>query len=131
MSEILANEKLAPLSAKLSLGVTTNQSFEMLTNNSYPTDQEKELIKMWFLKRDFCVTSIAEEREKALPPEINAINNKEYALFRGMIADLYLSKITYGEFAKMRQNNAAIFLSERTAAAITAGYQESQVRNRR
>lgn len=91
-----------PLRKLIALGNIKNQNLDMLTNTGYPSAQEKELIKAWVKERDRCFVLGEIWRVENMPANMRSILDDYYARNKLLIADLYISKINYGEFASKR-----------------------------
>lgn len=101
-SEALAfNSELAPLKDKIALAGIDGQTFQMKTNASKPSENEKKLIARWIELRDECWKNDIDHRNR-LHPSLAATLNEAKRLFEGLNLDLYDGKITYGDYARRR-----------------------------
>jgi hypothetical protein len=86
--------------------------FDILSNNTYPTEQESASIKIWAGLRDTCLTKMNQEATPIIS-QMNPANQLVINTRRGfgkavaqqigyLIVALYEKKITYSEFAKKR-----------------------------
>lgn len=91
--------ELQPISGYVALGSSNEQTFSMLANESYPTSDEKQVIYTWAIKREQC--------KKSTPPIVipygEMIMNEAYNSLQSLLIDLYKGTITYGQFARQRQ----------------------------
>lgn len=93
---------LAPLREVIALGSIKGQTMDMMTNTRYPTPAEKDVIKVWVKERDLCLVSGENWRLEHMPANMRLILDEYYAKNKVLIADLYIGKISYGEFANKR-----------------------------
>ena len=101
---ITNDPSLAPLSNKVSLGSTTDQTFAMLTNNSRPSAKERTLINLWGQRREECM-KLQEKANAAqrVAPQIRSLLNSYSTNLQTLIAQLYLGRLTYADFSSKRQ----------------------------
>lgn len=105
-------EALDPLRAKTILaGDTRTAPFAMLTDETKPTDAEKEAIAKWADIRTRCFKHDVPYRQ-AIPPEVAALIEATANGTIGLAASLYSGELTYGQFNKER--------SERSQKLVTA-----------
>lgn len=79
-------------------------TFEMMANNSYPSDGEKKAIAIWGQKYDSCMPAYHKmEESKGLSDKVRTIETAAESQLRMLIAELYNGKITYGDFTKQQQ----------------------------
>jgi hypothetical protein len=102
--------------------------FEIASNDTFPTDQERPLIAEWATIRDSCIKR--QEAWLAVPTSANAqlvaVFQQEVSIFKEatanigeLIVSLYQQKLTYGEFAQKRY-----WISSQASAAELA-YRQS------
>lgn len=103
VSEMEQDAALNPIKGKVAFNVE-DQSIEILANNNKPTVSEKEAIVAWDKKRQDCTkrwsaNSPAGDR----PSAINALETTYQSATQNLIADLYMGKLTYRQFAQKRK----------------------------
>ena len=98
---VAAEPELAPLKDKLSLLSYTEQTFQMKTNSSKPNEDEKKLIVRWLELRDQCWKADSDIRNR-FPPEFRSNLESTTRILEELALMLYDGKITYGEFARKR-----------------------------
>jgi len=96
---------LAIIKDKVGLTGVNSQTIEMLANNQKPTSVEKVALLKWGSLRQSCIQIQQDWLSKYQSSNINVIVNIGIAESKQQLADLYAGKITYGEFAKVRQYN--------------------------
>lgn len=97
-----ARHSLSPLRQLVALGNIRNQTVGMMDNARHPTAAEREIIKAWVRERDQCFVIGENWRQENMPAAMRAILDTHYARNKLLIAELYQSKITYGEFGIQR-----------------------------
>jgi len=102
IQQIAVGTDFDAIKSKLALGTAAEESFEMLTNNDKPTEEEKTQIAKWIGRRLECDRESAAWLRQYAPPEIAAINSNAATSFFSLTADLYNGKLTYGEYAHAR-----------------------------
>lgn len=122
-NSLAARASLAPLQQLVALGNIKNQSVDMMSNTRYPTRTEKEIIKAWVRERDQCFVIGDSWRQENMPANMRAILDTHYARNKLLIAELYQSRITYGEFGIQR---AA--LSAQLTENLNAAWRERHAR---
>lgn len=99
------------------------QTFSMLANDSYPTSDEKQAIYKWAIKREQCVKNLP----RANPFQQIAVEAHEAVQF--LVLDLYKGSISYGQFARQRQEiNSTAATRAQNLFALTYGQQQQQQR---
>ena len=110
----IASPELDPIQHKVELYRAVWDApppFEMASNESYPTDLERQAISKWATMRDVCIA-----RQRSIPrvpasaTAIQATTIEQDAAFgdevagkvSALIVALYQGKLTYGEFAQKR-----------------------------
>jgi hypothetical protein len=97
---------------KVGIMVVDDTTFEMLTNQAKPNEEEKLAIQKWVPKLDYCVKDQDELFKRfGAPSYVTTINKVFSDKFLFLITDLYNGSITYGEFNKKRKE----LFSERNA----------------
>lgn len=106
--------------------VTDNPpSFDLTTNNSYPTAKEKVAIAKWAKLREDCSAKDndainanaqppANEMQRVFFEKETAFRKQMNAQIGSLIVALYQGKITYGEFAQKRYEMVSAILSTET-----------------
>lgn len=103
-SEIVNDPVFSPISNKVALGSTTDQTFAMLTNNSKPSAKDRPMIHLWGQRREECMKLQAKANEtQRVPPQIRSLLNSYSTNLQTLIAQLYLGNLTYADFAGKRQ----------------------------
>lgn len=93
-----------PIRGKIALSSANNQEFSMLTDSSIPNPQEKQAILLWGNGRDQCFAlQRSENAAKSVNPQIMAVLDSYTSSQQNILAQLYMEKITYGDFAAKRQ----------------------------
>lgn len=105
---------------KVALVGSGGQTFGMLSNENYPTSDEKPVIYKWAIKREQCVNS----RPLSNDP-VEQIQREAFNAGQSLILDLYKGAITYGQFASRRQEIKK--LSDAKIQAIIGQYQQQQM----
>ena len=98
--------ELQILKGKVALGGLSGQTLDMLANDRRPTSAEKVALAKWDGLRQPCIKLNSEWNESRLAPNVTVIIDKVANQFKETLADLYSGKITYGQFAKLRQSNS-------------------------
>lgn len=101
-----SSPELQVLKGKVALGGVGGQTLEMLANDRKPTASEKIALAKWDSLRQPCIKMNAEWNESRLAPNVTVIIDKVASQFKEALADLYSGKISYGQFAKIRQSNS-------------------------
>jgi len=109
-TECFNNLDLSPelqvLKGKVALDGLSGQTLEMLANDKRPTTAEKVALAKWDVLRQPCIKLNTEWNESRLAPNVTVIIDKVAGQFKEGLADLYSGKITYGQFARLRQSNS-------------------------
>jgi len=130
-SEMLTATELNPIRNKVELYKPPTEGpppFEISSNDTFPTDEERPLIAKWATMRDSCI-----KRQMALLTVPASANAQQAIVFQQevsfakdvnahigeLIVALYQQKLTYGEFAQRRY-----WLSNEAVAAERA-YRQS------
>ena len=85
--------ELSSIKDKVSLVYSDSQTFSLLASEAIPTLDETQVIYIWATKREQCFKS--DPRPSPITQTFNAVQS--------LILDLYKGGITYGQFAKQRQ----------------------------
>lgn len=103
IEQLAARQELAPLAAKVALGLAKDQPFSLMTRTDKPTEQDQQLIAAWVNERQECFRmSDAWTKQYNAPPQIIAIRGEAFSRFLAASADLHAGKLTYGEYANVR-----------------------------
>jgi len=98
--------ELQVLKGKVALAGISGQTLEMLANDKKPTPSEKGALAKWDSLRQPCIKLNSEWNESRLAPNVTVIIDKVASQVKEALADLYSGKISYGQFAKLRQSNS-------------------------
>jgi hypothetical protein len=105
--EASKRETFDRLRTKMSLTGSKDQTFSMLVDKTSVTDEEKRTIVEWMSERENCWRASMPWRGNNLPPAIRSIAERIYTEGTGLVAELYLGKLSYGEYATKRSEMAA------------------------
>ena len=100
---LATDDRFALISNKLPLTGMNNITFEMLSNEAYPTSDERKGISDYMNSNQKCFTLGTEYRQRNFSPQIDAITTEFQNNMTSIAVDLYNSKITYGEANKRLQ----------------------------
>ncbi len=81
---------LLPIKQKVALSGGNENLFDRLADNSYPTDYEKSLLRLWGNKRQYCANSAS-------------INDLGFNESQSLVSRLANGSISYGQFARDAQ----------------------------
>jgi hypothetical protein len=99
-----SDQALSPLGSKVALQSVSDQNFAMLTNSAKPTKTEQALILTWGTKQEDCMKLQKKANElQRTPPQIRTLLESYSTSQQALIAQLYLGKLSYAEFAAKRQ----------------------------
>lgn len=110
---------LLPISDKVALAGKTDRLFSMMSNENYPTSSEKEAIFAWATKRERCLSNNPSPSNPIIQVNIEGFN-----AIQSLILDLYKGTITYGQFARQRQEIAKMV--DAKTQQIIGQYQQQQ-----
>lgn len=96
------NPQLNVISTKLALESVSEQTFVMLTNTNKPNDAEKTAISLFADLRKECFKTY-DKTQVSTPLAIKSVDNSARSAIENLLVMLYNDKLTYGEFAKARQ----------------------------
>ena len=117
VSKLAQESRFTAIAAKLPLKDATNIPFEMLADESVPTQAERQAIAAWVTAHQACGKSAEAYREQHYPPQVNALliqaNNRFYVI----AAELFNSKLTYAE-ANRRVQSVVDDLRNKVATLI-------------
>lgn len=114
-AELSNAQEYSWLSTKMSLLNAKQQTFQMLVDESRPSEDEKPLILSWATAREKCMQLGEEWRAANLPPPAQALIRNNFNDAMTLTADLYSGKITYGQYAKERQASSDRFSTSMSA----------------
>ncbi len=97
----------APLREKVSLGIVNDQTFSMLTNQSYVSNDEKPVIMAWVNERNRCFSENSTAISNEFSPPVFSLIATLQQNFERVAAQLYTGKITFGEFSQQRAQDAS------------------------
>lgn len=108
VNDLAHRPEFSIIADKLALVDPSLQTFGMLSNTSKPNAAEKMTIAEWVKARQECIAMRREWRSQVnMPLILTAVQDASFSSFLNLTADLYNGKLTYGEYAKARANNAA------------------------
>jgi hypothetical protein len=113
-SELEDRPDLQILKSKVALNDVRKQTLEMLSNNSRPTKAEKTALATWEAYVTECNKDGESFHKKYYAPKLNALSEEFFTNLKGLLADLYSGKITYGAFAKARATLYTNFIANVT-----------------
>lgn len=137
---------LSRLKGKVGLTGVIEQTFEMKTNSAYPTALEKKAITLWVGKVRKCTEIIEKSATDGHPitfffpypeqlpqfqPSIVPVMKGLYPLFEQRALQLYDKKMTYGEFARARDEDYSAFQKEVERVKQTIAQQQQQSKQKR
>ena len=127
------SSELDSIRDKIAIEDAQNPTFEMLTLNSKPSEQEKLAIKKFVELRTSCRARLSDVLVRRGYSNHKIIFDSYGAIGDGQMADFYNGQLTYAELNKLRQKNgnelAAAMTNEdekimsRNAAASQQAYQ--------
>jgi hypothetical protein len=103
---IFAAPDLAPIRSKVALTGPLSETFEMRTDTAYPSEAEKTTIKRWADARQRCWGAWEPALALTNPQIASAVRDGRQAGDE-LVSQLYLGRLTYGEFANDRAKVAA------------------------
>jgi len=101
LNELAERAELQSIRVKLPV-LLTEQKFATLTIQDRPTAEELPAITVWAEGRERCHMRTAADRDK-MHPMIASLWERGQTELMVSVADLYIGKITYGEFARNRK----------------------------
>ena len=115
------NRAFDPIRGKVGLKGVNSITFEMLANTNKPTETERAAILEYAKLRDTHVKQ-ARALEAQYEDPYTRINEAQSRTITALLADLYNGSLSYGEFAKKRQEIAAVSdeARERILSALAA-----------
>lgn len=132
VTEMEQDSALNPIKGKVAFNVE-DQSIEILANNNKPSPSEKEAISAWDKKRQDCNKRWSPSYSNSdRPSAISALENSYQATTQNLIADLYMGKLTYRQFAQKRKDLYSQTLSAYSKLADESNKQaqEASLRDR-
>lgn len=97
------DERLQHLFKKAPLDISKGQPLEVLANQSKATAREKSALSVLVSELDRCTELGADWRKQNYPASIIGYGNSYQSFLRSAIADLYAGKLSFGDFAKVRE----------------------------
>lgn len=123
------DSELARIKRKVGLSGVAEQTFEMKTNKAYPTALEKKAITLWVGKVRSCYDIIEKSmNDGQSQPSMVPLIKAQYPKFEQRVMQLYDKKITYGAFARARDEDQAAFLKDVEDAKRVLEQQQEQSR---
>ena len=126
MRDLANDPELYYIKDRIALGGIAQQTFGMLANESYPTSDEKKIILKYGSKREEC-------RKKMNPSGNGALDQLQSSVFnasQSLILDLYSGVITYGQFARKRQDNFSDYEAKERGVLVQQQQQRQACANR-
>lgn len=120
ISDLTSDPDFQPIKNKVALGAISEQTFGMLANEAIPTPDEAQAISKWGTKREQCLKSYPLPSNN--PYRQNLIDG--FNATQLLVLKLYKSNLSYGEFAKQRQEIANAV--EDSNEQIRGQYQQQQ-----
>ena len=102
IQQLGGDERLQSLFKKAPLDISKGQPLEVMANQSKATAKEKAALSLLVSELDKCTELGADWRKQNYPPSINAYGSTYQSFLRAALADLYAGKLTFGDFAKVR-----------------------------
>ncbi len=101
---LTSSNTLDPIRGKIALDSANNQTFSMLTDSNKPILQEKQAILAWGNGRDRCFAlQRTENSAQDVNLQIMAVLDAYATSQQNILAQLYMEKITYGDFSAKRK----------------------------
>lgn len=100
-SDLMYDAELSIIRGKVGLTSYTDQTFTMLASDSRPNPEEATAIFKWGQKRHQCASQITRGNHPA-----QQVNDQAYQATQRLIVDLYGGNMTYGQFARQREDIA-------------------------
>jgi hypothetical protein len=111
---LYADARLDPIRGKVALNNSVKQTtFAMRTDTKTVSPGEKPLIALWADKREQCFRVYDPALEPLAAPQVVVVWHAMWGATDAAIAELYLGRITYGDFAVKR-----LAISEESDMAI-------------
>lgn len=98
-SSIKNDLELQPITDKVSLSSSRDQTFSMLANEKRTTAREKQIIAKWGEKRELCLKTYT-----PVDGPYNQISLNAFKATQSLILDLFKGQLSYGQFARKRQD---------------------------
>ncbi|HZP39428.1 MAG TPA: hypothetical protein VFE48_23295 [Methylomirabilota bacterium] len=135
--ELFRDRALDPLRTKMAIDTPKETTFEMLTDQSKPTQSERSAIVAFAKDKQECNRAWSSAaRPFPIPPQAIVLRETNAARFQFLLAELHGGGITYGEFARKRQELAADLDAKLEELAqllaqrsVEAGYRAQQLAN--
>lgn len=112
IQQLGGDQRLQLLYKKAPLDISKGQPLEVLANQSKPTTKEKAALSILVAELDRCTEVGSDWRKQNHPASINGYVNSYQSFLRSALADLYVGKITFGDFAKTRDREYAELLNK-------------------
>lgn len=112
IQQLGGDQRLQLLFKKAPLDISKGQPLEVLANLTKPTIKEKAALSILVAELDRCTDVGSDWRRQNYPASINGYVNSYQSFLRSALADLYVGKITFGDFAKIRDREYAELLNK-------------------
>ena len=113
IEQIKQEPKLALLKNKVALASPKGQTFSMLVDSTFPTEQERPLIQIWVDMKSSCASKVIDDA--SIEQSIRDAQQRMNDSFIEIAVDLYQGKLTFGDFAKKRVSIEKSFITESEA----------------
>lgn len=131
VSALSADPELVRIKNKVGLSSIDDQTFEMKTSKAYPTASEKKIITLWAGKLHKCYGIIEKSiSEQQSQPSMVLLIKGQYPKLEYRLMQLYDKKISYGEFARARDEDQSAFLKKIEEAKRILEQEQEQERRR-
>ena len=130
-NKLASEPSLNILTGKVAIDNVKKQTFDMLANESVPTQQEKAAIKQWGNLRAGCnAESDVFYARVGTPASLLALYGATKTAIDNLLVLLYNGSITYGEFAKKRQDirDASVTADAQISEELAKQSAEAQAR---
>lgn len=103
MGRLAADERFAPITGKLAVGVNSDTTFAMLADTSLASTGERRAISEWAAQRSECIKAEDRYGRSSYRPPMQALGTEAENKVMAAAVDLYNRKINFGEFNRRRQ----------------------------
>lgn len=104
-SELESKPELQILRNKVALGNVNEQTIEMLANKQKASPKERAALLSWGEQRKACTDGYLNWMQSQYPTNIVSVNIRLASDFKIALSDLYAGELTFGQFARRRQEN--------------------------
>lgn len=102
MNTIAINPDFSLIAEKTATRDVTDITTAMLSDDSYPTAEEKPLISKWSDARARCFATYTSTLKEDMPPEAFEVVKASVDKQKILASDLYAGRLTYGQFNRTR-----------------------------